>query len=103
MEYKFGDIVIKETKIIKQLKSLPSGEYNTHELKRIFTGNGGINTGKSAGESWNAHFGKIIKDFSREHKELIEEIQSNTPISVDGKKTTSSIWMLRTNIEPSKE
>lgn len=90
--YKDGDLCISSDKLIRLLDRVGSGKYTTFDLIEKYQGFAAINKGKEVHESWNASFGRILKQFSKDHPKTIREIETKVGLFLDARKTTASRW-----------
>lgn len=90
--YSYGNIQITENELHTFLRQLPKGKYSTFDILEQFRGFRIRNKGISVGSSWNAHFGKILKQCANTNNGLIKEIASKQVLIIDGRQTMSSDW-----------
>lgn len=93
MVYSSGDIVIQEKDLQTCLNKMPAGKYSTFDILQKYQGMATPNKGISAARSWNANFGKILKQFSKNTGKIIE-VEKNKKIVINGSSTTTSYWQI---------
>lgn len=94
MDYKCGEICINRDKFDDFLTNiLGEGEYSTFDILKEYQGCVKRNEGIDVGSSWNAHFGKILKQCENYNDgKIIKEISKKQQIIIDGGKTNTSFW-----------
>ncbi len=99
--YQFGDLKIKKQKLHDFLKQLTPRDYYTRELiseyQKVEYQN---NQGMPPSESWNANFGKILKQCSLDNdgNKYIKEIKAGASTQyMHGRPTLNSIWEIMNN------
>lgn len=101
MDYKYGDLCINKQKLNNFLQGLPKIEYTTFDILKRYQGEIKRNKGISVGESWNAHFGKILGQCANETNGIIVKIAKGKKTTVDDGETTTAEWELLSKARPS--
>ena len=95
MAYSCGQIEIEEDVLHNFLRDLPKGKYGTSKLIEKFKKTSYCVQKVPPSESWNANFGKILRQCSRNDigKTLIRLDAQQSPITdSNGNPTTETIW-----------
>lgn len=74
------------------MEKLKPGQYNTFDLIKHYQGFEARNEGKAVEDSWNASFGKILKQLSNDYPSKIQEIEAGVGKEDSGGRTTVSLW-----------
>ena len=95
--YEYGDIKIKKDKFhefLNKLKAESIQRLSTFEVLKEYQGQIKRNEEITVGDSWNAHFGKILNKCSEDDfgKTLIRNIEKNKYIEIDNGATTTAYW-----------
>lgn len=94
--YQFNDLKIEKNKIHNFLNSIEPKEYLTKELLSLYQSSPYYNNqGMAPANSWNANFGKILKQCHKDEigRQYIQEIQSRVSTrDANNNPTTNSRW-----------
>lgn len=89
--YSYGDLSINKSKLKNFLGTFDKGTYSTCEIIDKYQGTYYLNKKIPAEYSWNANFGKILKQCMIDtNNTIIREVDSH--ITDKEHNTTSSIW-----------
>jgi hypothetical protein len=88
-----GDLQIRDEELVDLFKKIGRGTYSTFDILKAYQGKVTRNEKIRPSKSWNASFGKVLKQLERNTQgKIIREVKSRVPIIIDGGPTTTSYW-----------
>ena len=90
--YSDGDLRIATTRLDELIAQLGKGNYSTYDFIQKYQGFRAVNKGISVDRSWNASFGRILKQYSLDNPEKFKETRAKVSIEIGDDSTSTSYW-----------
>ena len=90
--YSDGDLCINKDRLDELIAKFEKGEYSTFDFIEEYQGFKAVNKGISGKRSWNASFGRILKQYSLDNPARIKEARADVAIEICGNGTSTSYW-----------